>query len=257
CLLGCGGWGCVYRCTTPTGVYALKASKSLSGALEGGEPLPTVAEGALTPEASWLYKLVHPNLVRVLGYSRVLPVAVYEYADGGSLRRWIPRARLSAALVRGAALHVASGLRFLHSRGLVHGDVKPENVLVSSGVLKLGDYSSVRSLLEEAERASLGPSVRIHCTPGYCAPEQVYADLAARASRLGYEDRVDVYQLGVLILEASTGKVLDGSRRVGMSRAELDALLGGVDPGLRDLVGEMLQAEPWSRPSISEVIRRL
>ncbi len=255
CLIGCGGWGCVYKCETGNGVYALKASLQVSRAIEAGEPPPTIREPTAMAEARWVYGLSHPNLLRVLGISSIIPVAVYEYANQGSLRPWISRGVLKGELLIHSAIHIASGLRYLHSRGLIHGDVKPENVLVSNGILKLGDYSSVRSLLEDLGGSRT--SRRGVCTPGYCAPEQVYSDLARKAREAGFEDRIDVYQLGVLILEAETGATLDGYKRVGMPGDRLQGLLSRVNPLLRGLVGEMISEDPLARPSSDEVLRRL
>ena len=258
CLIGCGGWGCVYRCSVNGVNYALKTSRTLRDSIEGGGDIPTLVESARTPEASWVHSLRHPNLVRVLGYSKVLPITVYEYAGQGSLRPYISKGLIKGRNLVHAGIHVASGLRYLHTRGLIHGDVKPENILVFDGILKLGDYNSVRNLLEDLERQTISSSsIRSQCTPGYCAPEQVYADLARKARLEGYEDRVDVYQMGILLLEASSGRVIDGSKRVGMPESDLDRYLAGVEPAIRGLIYEMISENPWDRPSSDEVLRRL
>ena len=101
------------------------------------------------------------------------------------------------------------------------GDVKPGNILVTrEGFVEVGDYSSVRRLLEVTSMTRGATS----CTPGYCAPEQVFSDLRAKAVEAGMENRVDVYQLGNTLLEALTGEVIDGEYAVGRPDTVRNAL---------------------------------
>ena len=79
-------------------------------------------------------------------------------------------------------VHVAWGLRYLHSGGVVHGDLKPENVIVVGGVCKVADLASVRCLLSRISGGRAGV-----CTPGFCAPEQVDLWLGAEARARGFE----------------------------------------------------------------------
>jgi len=257
-LIGCGGWGCVYECVCGGRSFALKVHRLFRDVVEGGGwsgELPTVPESVLRrveSEVRVLAGLSHPNLVGVLAYSTCFPAVAYEFVWGGTLRRYLGfvKGDVRSALV--ACVQVGDALRYLHSRGLVHGDVKPGNVLVRrDGGLKVGDYSSVRRLIETAS-ASGGTA----CTPGYCAPEQVFSDLLRKAVDAGMENRVDVYQLGNLMLEMLTGEALDG-RDVVRRPAEVRALLKGVGcGGLASLIAEMMSPDPRDRPSAEEVVRR-
>jgi len=79
-----------------------------------------------------------------------------------------------------ALVHVAWGLRYLRSRGVAHGELKPENVIVVGGVCKVADLASVRRLLSRISGGRAGA-----CTSGLYAPEQVDLRLGAEARARG------------------------------------------------------------------------
>ncbi len=259
-LIGCGGWGCVYECVSGSGWRAaLKIHRSFRGVIEGSEVLaevPTAPESVIRrikSEVDALRSVRHSNLVMLNGYSLLIPAVMYEFVEGGSLRGGLNRFRgdLRSVLILG--IQVGDAIRYLHSRGLIHRDLKPSNVLVAGeGYVKVGDYSSVRRLLE-ASTSTAGTL----CTPGYCAPEQVFSDLAAKSCEAGMENRVDVYQLGNLILESLTGEVIDGEEAVKRSERISEVLKGVGDRDLRSLLREMLSPDPLSRPSAEEVVKEL
>ncbi|MFP3168849.1 MAG: protein kinase [Thermoproteus sp.] len=149
-----------------------------------------------------------------------------------------------------ALVHVAWGLRYLHSRGVVHGDLKPENVIVAGGVCKIADLASVRRLL-----SLISGSRAVKCTDGFCAPEQIDVRLGAEARAKGFEDRADVYQLANLALDLMGAETIDGSEwsrdRVEGAAREAEAI------GLSDLVRRALELEPWRRPSAEEAAKRI
>ena len=253
-LLGCGGWGCAFLGEREGLRVVFKVPRGFES-LVTGEGVPGTVDprflGKIAGRAAVLERLRHPHLLRLLGYSRAAPLLVYEYADGGTLWSqlaggWEPGAADVALL--GAQL--GDALRYIHSRGLVHGDVKPTNVFVVDGLAKLGDFSGLTSLLAST---SMVPS---HATPGWRAPEQVYSDLKRAAIERGVENRVDVYQLGNLLLYLLTGEALDGSEA--LNPEDRAKLLSGVgDDRLRGLLEAMLQPEPWRRPSAEEAAKSL
>lgn len=253
CRLGCGGWGCAYKCSRSGVRVVFKVPRGFEALFEGGVP-PTVSQGLLEKiyrEAEAVSSLRHPHILRLLGVSRSAPILVYEYADNGTLemqvhRGWRPGVR--EVLLLGAQL--ADALRYIHGRGMVHGDIKPGNVFIVDGIVKLGDFSSLSRL------ASTATGHSVSFTPGWRAPEQVYSDLRRKAVERGMEHAVDVYQLGNLLLWLLTGENIDGEYAVDEVRAR-EVLRRVGDERLRRLLSAMIALDPEGRPSAAEVAREL
>ena len=135
--------GCAYLCRQEGREVVFKVPKGFESIFEGGF-VPTVHARLLRrvrDEADVIRALKHPNVLRVLGVGRVAPVLAYEFGDGGSVEwqlshGWVPSLR--GVLLLG--VQVGDALRYIHSRGLVHGDVKPGNVFFVGGVVKVSDY---------------------------------------------------------------------------------------------------------------------
>ena len=253
CRLGCGGWGCAYKCTGGGRTIVVKVPEGYSSFIRGeeAESVPEKYLLKVIDKAETLSELRHPRIVRLLGYHRGIPLLVYEYAPYGSLawqlsHGWEPS--LKTALLVG--LQVGDALRYIHSRGLVHGDIKPGNVFIGEeGWAKLGDFSGIVRLLSKTSRSKMPH----HYTYGFRAPEQVFSDLKEKAKNAGVENRIDVYQLGNLLLYLLTGDTVDGEEYT-----EAEEKLSEVgDPELRSLLRQMLAKDPLDRPSIEQVLPRL
>ncbi len=150
-------------------------------------------------EADGLAELDHPNVVSVFGrgVAQELHFMVMEYIDGASLEHLLlagveldVRQRLH--LLR----EVCAGVAYLHSHGIVHGDLKPANVLVGhDGAVKLTDFGLARWLWESAQNN--GFSAARCCTPAYAAPEILRGGEPTPAS--------DIFALGVTFYKLFTG----------------------------------------------------
>ena len=147
-------------------------------------------------EARALAQLSHPNIVAVFDVGEVdgLPFIVMEYVPGLSLKQRIER---SGALPLADAVRltdgIANGLAFAHSRGIIHADMKPSNVLLDQNdVPKICDFGIARTPMEESE------SPLLFATALYVAPERVEGRPASVAS--------DVYGLGLVLYEMLVGK---------------------------------------------------
>jgi serine/threonine-protein kinase len=151
-------------------------------------------------EARAVAALSHPNIVTVIdrGEHEGRPFIVFEYVDGENLKKQIER--LGPAAVDEAlelALQVARGLSFAHQNGLVHRDVKPQNVLLNGdGQAKVTDFGIARSLDVQHGMTQTGTVLG---TSDYIAPEQ------AQGHRV--DEHTDVYSLGVVLYELLTGEV--------------------------------------------------
>ena len=147
-------------------------------------------------EAQALAKLSHPNVVSVFDVGEVdgLPYIVMEHLPGHSLKQAIEQGGPMAVgdAVR-LASEIATGLAFAHSRGIVHGDMKPSNVLLTeSGHAKIADFGIARTPKEDASTPQL------FATAMYVAPERVEGKSLSTAS--------DIYGLGLVLYEMLVGR---------------------------------------------------
>jgi tRNA A-37 threonylcarbamoyl transferase component Bud32 len=147
-------------------------------------------------EARALAQLSHPNIVGVFDVGEVdgLPFIVMEYVPGSSLKQRIER---TGALPLGDAVRladgIAAGLAFAHSRGIIHADLKPSNILLDNNDKpKICDFGIARTPAEDSD------SPLLFATALYVAPERVEGRPASVAS--------DVYGLGLVIYEMLVGK---------------------------------------------------
>jgi eukaryotic-like serine/threonine-protein kinase len=151
-------------------------------------------------EARAVASLSHPNIVGVIdrGEHADRQFIVFEYVDGDNLKRMIERrgpAPVETALELG--VQMARALSFAHQNGLIHRDVKPQNVLLNGdGHAKVTDFGIARSLDMQRGMTQTGTVLG---TSDYIAPEQ--------AQGHHVDDHTDVYSLGVVLFELLTGHV--------------------------------------------------
>jgi eukaryotic-like serine/threonine-protein kinase len=149
-------------------------------------------------EARAVARLSHPNIVTVIdrGDDDGRQFIVFEHVEGENLKELVLRAgRLPVRRALELALAVADGLAFAHEHGLVHRDVKPQNVLLSSeGDVKVTDFGIARSLHVEHGVTQTGTVLG---TAEYLAPEQASGRTVSAAT--------DVYSLGVVLWELLAG----------------------------------------------------
>lgn len=147
-------------------------------------------------EARALASLSHPSIVSIYDVGEVdgVPYIVMEHLPGGNLKQRIERSGpLSAIQAVTHTVEIANGLAFAHSKGIVHADLKPSNILFdSSDHAKVCDFGIARTPQEDADTPQL------FATAMYVAPERVEGKTATPAT--------DVYGLGLLLYEMLVGK---------------------------------------------------
>ncbi|WP_162850823.1 serine/threonine-protein kinase [Amnibacterium kyonggiense] len=215
-----------------------------------------------TQEMRLLAAVNHPSVVAVLDASNGDGVfgafLVMELVVGDDLGALLHRARgpLAADFARRIVADVASALAALHERGVVHRDVKPANILVpraassgASGVAaKLTDFG----IAQLVDGARLTAPDSILGTAAYLSPEQVKGAPPRPAS--------DVYSLGLVLLEALTGKRAFPGPAAEAAMARLQrppALPEDASPALADLLSRMTALDPAHRPPAADVAAAL
>jgi serine/threonine-protein kinase len=150
-------------------------------------------------EARSVAQLQHPNIVTVIdrGEEEGRQYIVFEYIDGENLKELVVRkGRLDVHEALEIALEVARGLAFAHEQGLVHRDVKPQNVLLNGdGRAKVTDFGIARSI----DVDGMTSTGTVLGTSNYIAPEQ--------ASGQRVDAHTDVYALGAVLFEMLAGEV--------------------------------------------------
>ena len=211
--------------------------------------------GRFLREARLAARLAHPNVVRVfdVGEEDGRPFIAMEYVEGGTLADLVARrGALPANEVAKLGLQMCAGLAAAHDAGLVHRDVKPQNLLLgTNGVLKLGDFGI--AVGHEGTRVTLVGTVL--GTAGYLAPEQARGERVTAAA--------DIYAVGAVLYELLTGE----PARAAASLADLGAV-GAFDlpdfagrvrsspPELVEAVTACLAVRPEDRPPSSAALAR-
>jgi serine/threonine protein kinase len=187
-LLGQGGMGAVYKARQKQ-LDRLVALKILPPQVAQTEAF---AE-RFTREARSLARLNHPHIVMVHDFGHTetgLYYFIMEFIDGTDLRHVIQAGELSAAESLAIVPQICEALQFAHEEGIVHRDVKPENILLDKkGRVKIADFGLAKLLDRPANLYTLTGAGQRMGTPHYMAPEQI--------EHPGQVDhRADIFSLG-------------------------------------------------------------
>jgi eukaryotic-like serine/threonine-protein kinase len=211
-----------------------------------------------TDEAKTIARLTHPNVVAVYdqGSHNGLPYLVMEYVRGRTLRDILAeRRRLNPVEALAVLEQMLAAIATAHRAGLVHRDVKPENVLIAEApsgpaelidaVVKVADFGLARAVAASADDGS----GQLMATVAYVAPELVTSGMA--------DPRSDVYAAGIVLFEMLTGRVpYDGDRPVDIAWQHVDRdvpppsrFVPGLPPIVDDLVARATRRDPALRPT--------
>lgn len=199
-----------HHLATPDGTAPLVAIK-----ISRGRAIDTQRRYEVASEAARARSIEHPNILRI--YDRGvtadgLEYIVTEFAPGGSLK-WESTAGARAddskriAWAVDAGIEIARGLQAIHLVGLVHRDLKPDNILIGSdGRPKIADFGIALPLTNEAEAGrGLIDAPSLRGSLGFMAPERVRCEPGCNSVR------ADVYALGAILVYLMTGRMIGGN----------------------------------------------
>jgi serine/threonine protein kinase len=247
--IGQGGMGKVYK------VKHIHLSRTFALKIISNQVAETdEARELFYREARFASAMSHPNITSVVDFGEDEKVGMFmvmELVDGEALNRILFREKqMSTRKACEIVLQVAEALHYIHKQGVVHCDIKTENILISEEehegkrsktVIKLLDFGLARSL--HASRVSTSLSG----TPHYVAPERIRGEPASPGS--------DVYGVGILLYELVTGQVpWDGAVQKILAghldeqaRPPSQMVEGGVDPALETLIFHAIAKRPAER----------
>ncbi|KAJ1978059.1 Checkpoint kinase 2 [Dimargaris verticillata] len=177
-----------------------------------------------------------------------------EFIHGGDLQAHIAsKERLDEPEARGIFYQLCSAVHYLHTNGITHRDLKPDNVMLANSVVKLTDFGVAKCISDQTVLATL-------CgTPSYLAPEVLrQSDTCSR-----YDQMVDIWSLGIILYHMLVGQL----PFTGETQAELyHAIRQGeynrdhtayqqLSDASRDCLHHLIQVYPWDRPLVNVVMR--
>ena len=199
-------------------------------------------------ELSQVYNLNHTNLVKPQHVDNWMgmPYLVMTYCPQGSCHRQI--GTMTEEQIWKLLHDVASGLAYLHEQGIIHQDIKPDNILVDP----LGNYVITDFGISVQSRSTLRKSMNLAASSGttaYMGPERFSKDPApVNAS--------DIWSLGATVYELLTGNAPFGEIGGGLQKggAEIPTIKQNISPKLRQTIARMLAAKPWDRPTAKQLV---
>ena len=225
---------------------------------------------SLIKEAVILAGFDHPNIVKIFAFKPNPPTIIMEYCAKGSLRQILDKGvdfplKYKIFLIRS----ICSGLGYVHSKGIVHGDLKCDNILLSDEKqVKIGEYLYPIPKLADFGLGQFGKNQIIGGTPGFIAPEIL------KGSGLNF--KTDIFALGMLMFEVLSGlrpipaqkevilrilaqKKIPCTKEVLRKAYELknESLLPGIKNSIYEkfygIMIECIREEPSERPNIEQV----
>ncbi len=254
-ILGRGGMGVVFRAEDPRlkRQVALKVMKPSIAASKS-------AKDRFLREAQFTASIEHDHIVHIyqVGEDRGVPFIAMPFLRGESLKTRLERdGRLRQSEVVRIGKEVAAGLAAAHDRGLIHRDIKPDNIWIEekTGRAKILDFGLVRSVSDDTELTQSG---MVLGTPKYMAPEQ--------AQGQPVDHRCDLFSLGSVLYHLATGKpAFEGNNLTATLMAvvhqepqPIEAVSPDIHPQLATLIAELVKKDRDQRPqSASLVSQRL
>ena len=250
--LGAGGMGEVY--------LALDTKLDRKVAIKILQPNSLAEENLkrrLLREAQAAAKLDHPNICAVydVNEAKSLTYIVMQYIEGDTLAEKMERQTLELSTALAIAEQAAEGLAEAHKHGIVHRDIKPQNMMITPrGQLKILDFGLAKQMRPSDSVDHDAPTATLLSTPGhvlgtmpYMSPEQVQGE--------PLDERSDIFSLGVTLYEMLAGKhpFQDKSSAVTMSRILLsdpiptEQFQAQVSPDLQALLNKTLSKDKAAR----------
>ena len=205
-FIGRGGFARVFRVRKKDGSYsALKIPLV--------HDMPT-GKTFIAELQNWTH-LSQENIVRVLDFNILpIPFLEMELCDSSLVNETKPFSPLKAASV---VFDICEGLTYCHSKGIIHRDMKPSNILIKEGVIKISDWGLSKVLSE-----SLATTSQMYFSPLYAAPEQIMGTTK--------DARTDIWQTGVIFYELITGHTPFQPEAGGENFVELLSSITNRDP---------------------------
>jgi eukaryotic-like serine/threonine-protein kinase len=236
-VLGHGGMASVHLARDEE-LGRMVAVKCLSDTLSGDE----LFRERFMREARMAAQLSHPNIVGVFDVGEdVVPYLVMEYVESETLAELMAKGPIDHDRAVDLVLQVCAGLEHAHAAGLVHRDIKPQNLLVrADDTVKIADFGIARPL----DGTQLTLAGTILGTAAYLSPEQALGERVTGAA--------DIYSLGAVTYELLSGRTpykFDSLADLTVKQREgPPPPMPGVAAELEEVVTRCLAADPGSRP---------
>lgn len=241
-LIGVGGMADIYKARdiTEDRVVAVKILKTEFAASED-------FMRRFRNESKAIALLSHPNIVKIydVGFTEKLQFIVMEYIDGINLSEYISKQGvLKWKDVVHFTMQILKALQHAHDRGIVHRDIKPQNVmLLADGTIKVMDFGIARFNRETDKTMSEKAIGSVH----YISPEQARGDVT--------DERSDIYSIGIMMYEMLTGKKpFDGDSPVAIALMHMQSnakkmsdINNSIPEGLEEITEKAMQKEPSKR----------
>ena len=253
--LGAGGMGEVWR-AEDTRLQRFVAIKILSEHIANDPEW----KARFLREARTIAQMNHPNIATIYSIEQegeTFFIAM-ELVEGESLATVLAQGKLEPREAVRILRQVAEALAEAHEKGVVHRDVKPDNIIVSKRVVKVLDFGIAKQLVSTTESPTLTQGGMIVGTPFYMSPEQ--------ALGRPVDARSDIFSLGVVLYEALAGKrpfegeaVTETMMNIIMTEPpDLAVIAPAVPPSLAAVVRRALQKKPENRfPTAGELVDAL
>eukprot|EP00331_Platyophrya_macrostoma_P021053 CAMPEP_0176468890 /NCGR_PEP_ID=MMETSP0127-20121128/39413_1 /TAXON_ID=938130 /ORGANISM="Platyophrya macrostoma, Strain WH" /LENGTH=665 /DNA_ID=CAMNT_0017862647 /DNA_START=178 /DNA_END=2175 /DNA_ORIENTATION=+ len=253
-MLGKGSFGAVYEALLQCGRTVCVKVIEL-GAITDGTEL-----AKLRSEIALMKRLHHPNIVQYHGCledkAKNTINIFMEFVTGGTLNSFVKKFKsIPLPLIRSWTLQIMCGVKYLHDCGIVHRDIKGDNVLVSNdGVIKLADFGCSKSIDDVCSKTH-GCQTMVG-TPYWMAPEVIKCDAG------GYGMKSDIWSVGCTVVEMITGKppwpecnsMWAAVYKIANSNGLPTEIPKDLDPLLMNFLERCFERDPSKRGSAMELM---